>query len=193
VTIPVGANFKIELEQESGSKPVYTIHLQPSTGSRRFALWPYDVTSSGNTFLGLGPVRAIDPMEWAAETPLTEMSLAFFVQNDPDFLADLQQNSRGRTCNIRLVFVNASNAAIDDESLFIAHRRMVPGRLTGGRGEYVCQIGLESRLHRHRLRAPRTYSDAEQKKSRSASDDCFRDVGKELAIVRDDYRKKSGL
>jgi hypothetical protein len=156
-------------------------------------MWPYDVTFSGNTFLGLGPIAGIDQAQWSADTPLTEMFLEFFVQNDPDLLADLQQNSRERNCSIRLAFVDANNAAIDNDNIFLAHRQMIPGRLRGGRGTYRAQLGLESRFHRNRLRAPRTYSQSEQHKTRDATDDCFRDVGKHLDVSRPRYRQKSGL
>ena len=121
------------------------------------------------------------------------MFLEFFVQNNPDLLADIQQNSRERNCSIRLVFVNDSNAAIDNDNIFIAHRQIIPGRIRGGRGTYRSQIGLESILHRHRNRAPRTYSQAEQQKTRNATDECFRDVGMQLDVSRPKYVQKSGL
>ena len=191
MVIPVSAAFEAELERESGAKPVYLVHMA-FAAVRRFALWPYDVTFSGETFFGLGPIQAMEPAEWT-DTPLTEQYLAFFVQNDPSFLQSLQQSSRGRNCSIRLVFVDDNNVAIGSDSLFLVYRRMVPGRLTGGRGEYVSQIGLESRFHRHRLRAPRTYSHAEQQKSRDNTDDAFMDIGKVLDLTRAGYVRKSGL
>lgn len=193
MVIPVGSAFTTELERESGAKPVILIFMNFTTGARRFAMWPYDVTFAGNTFFGLGPIAAIDPAESSASTPLTEMFLDFFVQNDPDLLADLQQNSRERRCVIRLVFVDGDNAAIDNEAIEIADRQMIPGRLRGGRGTYRSQLGLESRLHRHRLRAPRTYSDSEQRKTRDSTDRAFRDMGKNLDLSRPKYRQKSGL
>lgn len=192
MVVPVGANFTAELNDEGGTKPVYLINLDFSTGNRRFAMWPHNVTFNGETFTGLGPIAGIEQVEWTT-TPLTEVYLEFFVQNDPDLLADIQQNSRERPAGIRLVFVDDDNAAIDDDSIHLARRDMIPGRLTGGRGTYRAQLGLESRFHRQRNRAPRTYSNGEQQKTRDATDFCFRDVGLELDITRNKYRQKSGL
>lgn len=191
MVVPVGAAFEAELERESGAKPVYIVDLDFTSGHRRFALWPYDVTYDGDTYQGLGPIQSFGPVEWG-ETPLTELFVGFFVQNDPALLADLQQNSRNRFCWIRLVYVNDSNAAINDDSLPLAYRRQVPGPLSGGLGTYTSGLGLESRLHRHRNAAPRTYSHAEQLR-RDATDFCLQDMGKQLDLTRRRYVQKSGL
>jgi hypothetical protein len=193
MVISVGANYEAELNQESGARPVILLSLNFTTGFRRFAFWPHDVVYSGNTFTGLGPVQNADPAQLTQDTPLTEQFLAFFVQNNPDFLADIQQNSRGRFCTGRLVFLDDAGAVIDGEAITLWHKRMVPGRLTGDERSYMSEMGLESRFHRHRNRAPRTYSQAEQHKSRDATDFAFKDVGKSLDFSRDKYRQKSGL
>ena len=68
MVVPVGANFQAQLDLESGAKPVILVQMNFTTGVRRFAMWPYDVTFSGDTFLGLGPVAGIDTAEWSVES-----------------------------------------------------------------------------------------------------------------------------
>lgn len=192
MVIAVSSAFEAELENEH-SKPVILIALNFTTGFRRFALWPHDVSFGGNTFFGLGPVGDVESIEVNQDTPLTEQFLTFHVQNDPSFLEDLQQNSRGRFCTGRLVFLDDSNVPIESgEHIVLWHKRMVPGRIISDQSVYSCTVGLESRFHRHKNRAPRTYSEAEQLK-RDPTDHAFSDAGKTLDFTRGRWRQKSGL
>lgn len=192
MVVSVSAAYEAELDRETGALMVYLISLNLTTGFRRFATWHHDVSFGGNTFFGLGPLASIDEIEASGESPLGEHAIAFFVQNDPDLLADLSQNCRGRFYTLRRVFLDDGGAVINAEAVTIAHRRMVPGIIRGGRGQYVCVLNTESRLHQHRNRAPRTYSEAWQLK-RDATDHAFRDMGKQLELTRVNYRQKSGL
>ena len=191
MAIVPGTNYQTELNKVTGARPVYLIALNLTTGFRRFALCVHDVSFGGNTFFGLGPLMTMDTVE-VGQT-LGEHFLAFAVQNDPDLLEDLMQNSRNRIYTLRLVFLDTDGTVIDSEAITLAHRRMVPSQLTGGRGQYLAAIGTESRFHEHQNRAPRTYSDAEQKQSRDATDFAFQDMGKQLDTSRPSYRRKSGL
>ena len=191
MSITPGTNYQTELDRESGARPCYLMSLNFTTGFRRFALGPYDVSFGGSTFFGFGPLMTMDTVEVGAM--LGEHFLTFAVQNDPDLLADLMQNSRNRFYTLRLVFLDTDGTVIDSEAITLAHRRMVPSQLTGGRGQYLAAIGTESRFHEHQNRAPRTYSDAEQKQSRDATDFAFQDMGKQLDTSRPSYRRKSGL
>ena len=94
--ITPSAGYQAELDRDVGYQAVILIHMNFTTGARRFAMWPHDVVFEGNTFFGLGPLESIDPTEQSSDTPLTEKYLRWFVQNDPDFLLDLQQNARLR-------------------------------------------------------------------------------------------------
>lgn len=192
MVISVGSAFKAELERESGARPVVLLGLAFSTGTRRFAMWPHDVSYAGDTYDGLGPVGQMDSAELTQNTPLTEQFLAFFVQNNPDLLTDIQQNSRGRFCSGWLVFLEDDGTIAGSEHISLWRKRMVPGRMTGDAGTYISEVGLESRFHRDRNRAPRTYSNAEQFK-RDATDFAFADIGKNLDTSRPRYRQKSGL
>ena len=191
--ITVGSNFKVQLNLEAGAKPVYVMALHCTTGIRRLALWHHDVIISGSTFFGLGPLMEMQAVEVSGNTPLGEHFLVFAVQNDPDLLADLSQNCRGHFYTLRLVFLDSSGAVIDGEELMLARRRMVPATIRGGRGIYTCSIGTESIFHRHKNRAPRTYSHAEQIQTRDATDFAFQDMGKSLDTTRAKYRQKSGF
>ena len=190
--ITVSAPFKAELERESGAKPVILLTLNFTTGNRRFALWIHDVVFGGNTFFGLGPVRQVDPSEHMQDTVLSEQGIVFMVQNDPSFLLDLQQNSRGRFCTGRLVFLDSDGIVINNESIMLWQKRMVPGQSVGDSGTYTSGVALESRFHRNRNRSSRTYSHAEQLR-RDATDFAFFDAGKTSDFTRANYQQKSGL
>jgi hypothetical protein len=191
--ISVSSGYKTELAREVGAKPVILIDCDFTTGHRRFALWAHDISFGGNTYVGLGEPHEIDAPQFNQGSPLSEQFLRFFVQNDPSLLADLQQNCRGRFCSGYLVFLNDSGVLVNSgESIWLWRKRMIPGNTSGDAGTYGADIALESRLHRHRNRAPRTYSHAEQRR-RDASDNAFIDSGKSLQLNRGDWRQRSGL
>lgn len=192
MTISVGASFKAQLVLESGSRPVILLDLDFSTGNRRFAMWTHDVIYDGNTYFGLGPVGEIEQIEQDQGGALTEQFLQFFVQNQPDVLSDIQQASRNRLCDGYLVFLGADGLPVNDEAIWLWRKRMVPGKSTGDADMYASEVALESRFHRHRLRAPRTYSHAEQQRI-DATDFAFRDAGKSIDITRKRYVQRSGL
>lgn len=192
MVIAVGASFKAELNRVSGAEPVILLAFNFTTGHRRFACWPADVIYDGNTYEGLGPIGEIDTMQQSEDGALTELFFQFFVTNAPDLLADIQQNSRGRTCSGYLVFLGADGLPVGGEAMFLWFRTMVPGRSVSSATTYMAEIGTESRFHRHRLRAARTYSHAEQQR-RDPTDQAFRDVGKIQDLTRRRYTQRSGL
>ncbi len=192
MTITVGGAYKAELARETGAQPVILLALNFTTGFRRFALWPHDVVYAGNTYQGLGPVGAVELPEQDQDGTLTEQFLQFFVQNQPDVLADIQQNSRGRNCNGFLVFLGSDGLPVNDEAIHLWHKRMVPGKSTGSATLYASEVALESRFHRHRNRAPRTYSHPEQLRV-DATDFAFFDAGKSVDLTRKRYVQRSGL
>lgn len=191
--ISLSSTYKAELNRETGAKPVVLIQCNFTTGFRRFALWIHNIAFSSQTYIGLGEPHEIEAPQFSQGSPLTEQFLRFFVQNDPSLLADLQQNCRGRFSDGYLVFLGSDDTPVNSgESIYLWHKRMVPGTTSGDAGTYGADIALESRFHRHRNRAPRTYSHAEQKR-RDNTDSAFIDSGKTLQLNRGDWRQRSGL
>ena len=82
---------------------------------------------------------------------------------------------------------------INDESIFLTYRRMLPGAITLAPGGYRSDLATESRFFQNANRSPRTYSDADQKNLRDATDDAFIDAGKTMDVSRPDWVQKSGL
>lgn len=192
MVMTVGSGYKAELQKDVGAVPVWIIDCDFSTGHRRFALWWHDVVWNGTTFFGLGQVENIGPSIADQSTVLTEEFLEFSVQNDPTLLADIMQNGRGRFCDRYLVMLGADGAPVNDEVVPVTHRRMFPGTATGDGDTYRAALSLESRFHRSRNRAARTYSHASQQHIDS-SDFSLRDSGKQFDISRPDWRQRSGL
>jgi len=192
MTISVGAAFEAELVRESGAQPVILLALDFATGMRRFAMWPADVEYASNTYFGLGPIGAGEMPEQSQDGAMTEQFLQFYVQNQPDVLADIQQNSRHQWCDGYLVFLGSNGVPVNNEAIHLWHKRMVPGKSTGDAGMYASEVALESAFHRHRMRAPRTYSHAEQQRV-DATDFSFRDAGKSVDLTRKRYSQRSGL
>jgi hypothetical protein len=190
--ISVGAGLLAQLTNELGAQPVLLLDLDFTTGHRRFAVWTHAVVYSGNTYLAMPPIDDVDAIESAQQTPLTEGSIRFAVQNDPLLLADLSQNCRDRWADAYMVSL-VNGVPVDGEAIHLWRRRMVPGPTFADATQDYVDLGLESRFNRSRNRAPRTYSHAWQQDERDATDFAFYNSGKGFDIGRPDWVQKSGL
>ena len=188
----IGTALKNELNQTVGAVPVILIECFFTTGPRRFAMWQHNIVYNTVTYFGLGQLQEVEPPVADQGTVLTEQFLRFFVQNDPDLLADLQQNSRHGFSNGYLVCLDADG----QRSTARRSRSGIGGwsqaAASAMLGTYGADIALESRFHRNKNRAPRTYSHSTQLK-RDATDQSFKDSGRSFSLSRQDWRQKSGL
>jgi hypothetical protein len=193
MVISVSASFQAQIDRDSGQEPCYLIDMDFNiTGPRRFTTWKYDLSFQSHTYDAMAALT-FDPPVADTNTPLTDQTCLFEVQNDASLLQDLQQNSRARLANMYFSFVLGAGTLVNSgEAIHKVQRRMVPGNIQVSRETYLSNLSLESTFWRSKYRAPRTYSHAEQQRI-DATDFCLVDTGNEFDVSHPDWVQKSGL
>jgi hypothetical protein len=143
--------------------PVYAVKLEFTSGAARWNGSPQDIVIAGETYLGVGALGTISPMEEGAETRAYGMSVGITGLPRDAITIALTEEYQGRPATVYAVQVNANGAPIGTTPVIFRGRM---DQMSVDLGETVAvTVRLENRMADWERPRVRRYTNEDQQRA----------------------------